>query len=633
MKNEKETFKPYIRADQILPEFSFTSIFTGLLLAVVFGAANAYLGLRVGMTVSASIPAAVIGMFVMKVILRRKSVLECNMIQTIGSAGESLAAGAIFTMPALFLWAAEGQGSMPGLAEILLIALFGGLLGVLFMVPLRKALIVREHGILPYPEGTACSEVILAGETSGAGASSVFIGIGIAALLKFIVDGLCIAKSTLTCTLEKIHGEISTEVYPALVSVGYICGYRISTYMFAGSILGWLVLIPTIYLFGENSILYPLTDINIAQLWENAGAAGIWSNYIKYIGAGAIAAGGIMSLVKTLPLILQTFHMSVSGLRNTRYSETDIRTNQDLKLPIILGSILILMILIAFVPAVPVDLVGAALIVVFGFFFATVSSRMVGLVGSSNNPVSGMAIATLLFSTLILKKTGHTGIAGMTGAIAIGSVICIIAAMSGDTSQDLKTGFLLGATPWKQQIGELLGTIIAAVSIGGILYLLNAAWGFGSAQIPAPQANLMKLIVEGVMNGNLPWTLVWIGVFIAIFIELLKIPVMPFAIGLYLPIELTACIMIGGVIRLFAERRHYQTPKHKSKVINGGILCCSGMIAGEGLIGVLLAIFAVIGFQPDISHIISFGAWGGAVVLAIVILTILYFSIWSNEKK
>lgn len=630
--NDNENFKPYISPEQILPEFTITSIITGLLLSVIFGAANAYLGLRVGMTVSASIPAAVIGMFVIKVILRKKSALESNMIQTIGSAGESLAAGAIFTMPTLFLWAADGKGSMPGITELLLISLFGGLLGVFFMIPLRKALIVKEHGTLPYPEGTACSEVILAGEKGGSSAVSVFLGMGIAALIKFIIDGLGIVKGTITITLDKIHGEISTETYPALISVGYICGFKISSFMLAGGVLGWLVLIPTIYLFGADTTLYPVTDMTIAELWTKAGAIGIWSNYIKYIGAGAIATGGIISLIKTLPLIFSTFGNAMKGVRNSKGMYSNARTDRDLKLPFILVSILIIMILIASVPAVPVDLIGAGLIVIFGFFFATVSSRMVGLVGSSNNPVSGMAIATLLFSTLILKMTGHTGIAGMTGAIAIGSIICIISAIAGDTSQDLKTGYILGATPWKQQAGELMGAVISAISIGGILYLLNAAWGFGSTQIPAPQANLMKMIVEGVMDGNLPWALVFIGAFIAVFIELLQIPVMPFAIGLYLPIELSSCIAIGGLVRWFAEKKH-STNKNNTNLINGGILCCSGMIAGEGLVGVLLAIFAVSGLDTNISDKVNFGQAGGFVILIIVVLTILKFSVWSKNNN
>lgn len=633
---ENKEFKPYISAQTIAPELTFVSMFIGIVLAIVFGAANAYLGLRVGMTVSASIPAAVLGMgtirFVAAFITRKTSVLETNMIQTIGSAGESLAAGAIFTMPALFLWAAEGKGAMPTILEITLIALFGGILGVLFMVPLRQALIVQEHGVLPYPEGMACSEVILAGEKGGSGAKSVFIGLGIGALLKFIVDGICIVKSTAVITIQKIHGEISTEVYPALIGVGYICGFKISSYMFAGGILGWLVLIPAIYLFGQDAVLFP-GDISIAKMWADGGASAIWGSYVRYIGAGAIATGGILSLIKSLPLIIRTFKGAMVGLKDSRGAGTDVRTDQDIKLPVILGGILIIVILIAAVPAIPVNVLGALLIVVFGFFFATVSSRMVGLVGSSNNPVSGMAIATLLVSTIALKASGQTGIAGMTGSIAIGSVICIIAAIAGDTSQDLKTGFILGATPRKQQIGELVGAVVSAIAIGGILYLFNSVWTFGSAKIPAPQANLMKMIVEGVMDGNLPWTLVFIGVFIALLIEILGVPVMPFAIGLYLPIELSACIMIGGVVRWVLERKKYRNEDHKTKVINGGILCCSGMIAGEGLVGVILAILAGFKLNISLADYVNLGQIGGLAVLALGVLTVLKFSLWDKEAN
>lgn len=637
--NEKETFKPYVSADKVLPEFTVSSILVGVILAVVFGAANAYLGLRVGMTVSASIPAAVIGMGIYKMVSRKDTILESNMVQTIGSAGESLAAGAIFTMPALFLWAADGKGEMPGILEISLIALFGGLLGVCFMVPLRKALIVKEHGTLPYPEGTACAEVLLAGEEGGANAATVFIGMGIAAVLKFIVDGFKAVGGVITLTVNKLHGEISTEVYPALVSVGYICGFKISSYMFAGGILGWLVLIPAIYLFGGETILFP-GSTTIAEMWEAGGASALWGSYIRYIGAGAVAAGGIISLIKSLPLIVRTFAEAMKGLKGSQGASNEARTDQDMKLPIILGMILVLAVLIALVPQVPVDIIGAVIIVIFGFFFATVSSRMVGLVGSSNNPVSGMAIATLLVTTLILKGTGKTGIAGMTAAIAIGSIICIVAAMAGDMSQDLKTGYILGATPKKQQYGEIIGSIVSAVTIGFVLYLLNAAWGFGTTELAAPQATLMKMIVEGVMDGNLPWTLVFIGVFIAIVVELLRIPVLPFAIGLYLPIELSSCIMIGGVLRWALEKKKYASEKKKERIINNGVLCCSGMIAGEGLVGIILAILAVIPLGAgtladavDLSGVINLGQIGGLIILVLVILTILKFTIWSKDAK
>ena len=631
--NKNTEFKPYIPAEKITPELTVTSVIMGCILAVIFGAANAYLGLRVGMTVSASIPAAVISMGVIRVILRRNSILESNMVQTIGSAGESLAAGAIFTMPALFLWAEEGLTSKPGIVEITLIALCGGILGVLFMVPLRNALIVKEHATLLYPEGTACADVLLAGEEGGANASTVFSGMGLAAVFKFVVDGLKLLPADVSAAFKSFKGEIGMEVYPALLGVGYIVGPKIASYMFTGSLIGWMVIIPLICLFGPDTWMYPAAEgTTIAQLYANGGASAIWSTYVKYIGAGAIATGGIISLIKSLPLIVTTFRDSMKSMKGSKNTSTE-RTAQDLPMQFILLGVIAMVFIIWIVPAIPVTLLGACIIVVFGFFFATVSSRMVGLVGSSNNPVSGMAIATLLISTLILKSLGQTGIEGMTGAIAIGSVICVIAALAGDTSQDLKTGYLLGATPKKQQIGELIGILASALAIGGVLYLLHKAWGYGSEEIPAPQATLMKMIVEGIMGGQLPWNLVFIGVFIALAIEIVGVPVMPFAVGLYLPIQLNACIMIGGLVNLFMNRRKNVDQKTKDLQLNDGTLYCAGMIAGEGLVGIALAILAVFGLDPSAAlNGFSFGMIGSIVIMAFIILTLLKASLWGKNR-
>ena len=630
--NKNTEFKPYIPAEKITPELTVTSVIMGCILAVIFGAANAYLGLRVGMTVSASIPAAVISMGVIRVILRRNSILESNMVQTIGSAGESLAAGAIFTMPALFLWAEEGLTSKPGIVEITLIALCGSILGVLFMVPLRNALIVKEHATLLYPEGTACADVLLAGEEGGANASTVFSGMGLAAIFKFVVDGLKLLPADVSAAFKSFKGEIGMEVYPALLGVGYIVGPKIASYMFTGSLIGWMVIIPLICLFGPDTWMYPAAEgTTIAQLYANGGAAAIWSTYVKYIGAGAIATGGIISLIKSLPLIVTTFRDSMKSMKGSKNTSTE-RTAQDLPMQFILLGVIAMVFIIWVVPAIPVTLLGAFIIVVFGFFFATVSSRMVGLVGSSNNPVSGMAIATLLIATFAIKSSGKTGIDGMTAAIAVGSVICIIAAIAGDTSQDLKTGYLLGATPKKQQMGEMLGVVVSGLAIGGVLYLLDAAWGYGTAEIPAPQAQLMKMIVEGIMGGNLPWGLVFVGVFLAICLEILRIPVMPFAIGLYLPIYLNATIMIGGIVRGLLDRRKGVDEKTKTAQATDGTLYCAGMIAGEGLVGILLAIFAVVGISLDMSGVVNLGNIGGVVLMIIMILSLLKFSIWRKKK-
>ena len=629
--DNKNEFKPYVPAEKVTAELTVTSIIMGVLLAVVFGAANAYLGLRVGMTVSASIPAAVIAMGVIRIIMRRNSILESNIVQTAGSAGESLAAGAIFTLPALFLWAAEGKMDKPGILEITLIALIGGLLGVFFMVPLRNALIVKEHATLPYPEGTACAEVLLAGEKGGANASTVFAGMGFAALFKFIIDGVKLVAGEVSYTIKGFKGTIGTQIYPAVMSVGYICGARISSYMFAGGILSWMVLIPLIVLFGENSILYPGVDQTIGEMFAEGGASAIWSSYIRYIGAGALAAGGIISLIKSLPLIISTFSGALKSIKGAGTNSTE-RTARDMNMKVVLIVIAVLTLLIWLVPAIPVNPIGAVIIVVFGFFFATVSSRMVGIVGSSNNPVSGMAIATLLIATLILKLTGSTGAAGMASAIAIGSIICIVAAISGDTSQDLKTGFLLGATPKKQQYAEVIGVVASALAIGGTLYLLDKAWGFGSEQLAAPQATLMKLIVEGVMDANLPWALVFTGAAIAVVVEVIGIPVLPFAIGIYLPVQLNACIMVGGLVRLALDKL---CKKNKEAVVNDGILFSSGMIAGEGLVGIALALLAVFGVDKviDLSKYVpaTVSNLGGIALFAVIVLTLLKFTVWKKR--
>lgn len=633
--DKNNNFKPYVPSEKITPEITVRSIIVGVFLAVVFGAANAYLGLRVGMTVSASIPAAVISMGVFRIAFRKKSLLESNIVQTIGSAGESVAAGAIFTLPALFLWAAEGKVDKPQILEITLIALIGGLLGVFFMIPLRNALIVKEHGILPYPEGTACAEVLLAGEKTSTGAESVFYGIGVSSVFKFIVDGLKVVSGEVSLRVKNFAGEIGTQIYPAVLSVGYICGVKISSYMFAGGVLSWLVLIPLVVTFGRDAVLYP-ADVSIGEIYLTGGASGIWSSYIRYIGAGVLAAGGIISLIKSMPLILKTFSGSISGLLGKKENSNE-RTNKDLSIKTVLIAVLLLTLLIWILPVMPIGIIGSFIVVVFGFFFAAVSSRMVGLVGGSNNPVSGMAIATLLISTLVLKLSGSDGIDGMLSAIAIGSVICIISAIAGDTSQDLKTGFILGATPKKQQIGEIIGVTASALAIGATLYLLDSAWGFGSEELGAPQATLMKLITEGVMEGNLPWELVIVGVFIAIVVEIIGIPVLPFAIGTYLPVHLNACIMIGGLIRYFVEKRKLHD-EEKTKSVNKGILFCSGMIAGEGLVGILLALLSVFG----IANLFDFSSFvpetiynnGGLVLLLVVVFTVFNFTkVKKGEKK
>lgn len=583
MKNieDNKEFKPYIPADKVMSELSITSVILGIILAVIFGGANAYLGLRVGMTVSASIPAAVVSMGIIRIILKRNSILENNNVQTIGSAGESVAAGAIFTLPVLFMWFNEGKADYPKYAEITLICGAASILGILFMIPLRKVLIVKEHYKLPYPEGTACAKVLMAGENNKSDANLVFAGLGIAAIYKFMADGLKLFSSEVHYDIKRLKGAaIGIDILPALLSVGYICGPKIAGYMFAGGLISWIGLMPLINMFGDNIIMFPGDKaINLMSSGE------LWSNYIRYIGAGAVAAAGIISLVKTLPIIFSSFSKTLR--RKGENEENVTRLNKNIDNKLIWTGIVVIVLFLWLSPIFPINFLGAILIVIFGFFFATVSSRMVGLVGSSNNPVSGMAIATLIITGVILSSSGIKTNNALTGTIVVGSVICIVAAISGDTSQDLKTGYILGATPMKQQIGEIIGVVASSLAISGVLYLLNNAWGFGSSELPAPQATLMKIVVEGVMEGNLPWNLIMIGAAVAIAVEIMGVPALPFAVGMYLPIYLSAGIMLGGVVRFLID-------KFADKVSEKGILVSSGMIAGEGLVGIILAILEVV---------------------------------------
>ena len=561
-------------------ELTVTAVVLGVLLAVVFGAANAYLGLRVGLTVSASVPAAVISMGVLRFVLRRDSILENNMVQTIGSAGESLAAGAIFTLPALYLWAGERPAdfAVPELLSVTLIALAGGTLGVLLMVPLRRPLIVADK-TLTYPEGLACADVLRAGEAGAKHAKNVFAGLGVAAAVKFVTGWLQWIPETFLWPVKLVRGAVGFDVSPALLGVGYIVGPKISAFLFGGAMLGWMVLMPILV----------ATVPEAASLWDAGGVKDIWRNYVRYVGAGAIAVGGFVSLVRSLPTFLHAFKPLKGAPNGEGSAERD--DGQDLPMKTVIGCLVCVVVFIWLVPAVPVSFLGALLIAIFGFFFAAVSARMVGLVGSSNNPVSGMTIATLVVSTLVLKETGSVGAAGMTAAIAIGSVVCIVAAIAGDTAQDLKTGNLLGATPWKQQVGELVGVTASALAIGGVLVLLHKAWGFGSDAISAPQAMLMKGIVEGIMEGGLPWNLIGIGAAIAAVLALLRVPVMPVAIGMYLPVGLSVTMFAGGLLRWAVSRRRGE---EASKAEDVGTLLSAGLVAGEGLCGIILAILALI---------------------------------------
>ncbi len=557
-------------------EFTLRALVLGVLLAVVFGAANAYLGLKAGMTVSASIPAAVVSMAILRGLLRSGTILENNIVQTIASAGESLAAGVIFTVPALIL-----LGLNPSLFLIFLVAATGGLLGVLLMVPIRKHLIEDEHETLPYPEGTACAEVLEAGEEGGRKAGEVFLGMGLGALLKLLPAGFRLYPGAPSVFLRPLKTVLGVDLSPALVGVGYILGLRISALVLAGGVLGWFVFIPLI----AHLQAIPLHGAD--QVFE------IWHTRIRYIGAGAVLAGGIVSLLRSFPAILAT-------LRNLRLGQS----RRDLPLAWVLLGVTLGFLLLWLGPWFGLGFYGALFSVLFAFLFVLVSARIVGIVGSSSNPVSGMTIATLLVTALIFVKLGASGAAGMLKVLTLGAVVCIAAAIAGDTAQDLKTGFLVGATPWKQQIGELVGVLTSAVFIGWTLYLLHHAYTIGSRELSAPQATLMSLVVKGVFEGNLPWFLVGTGVFTALTVELLGIPSLPFAVGLYLPLELSTSLAVGGLVA-YATRHTQQ-----------GVLFASGLVAGDALTGILIALALTLGLRLPAGAGFPPLAWVALVTLA-----------------
>ncbi|RCW48164.1 MULTISPECIES: OPT family oligopeptide transporter [unclassified Halanaerobium] len=620
-----EEYQPYVAAETVMPEFTITSIILGIIMTIIFGAANAYLGLKVGMTVSASVPAAVISMGVIRGILKRDSILENNMVQTISSAGESVAAGVIFTIPALIIWGVD-----PSIFKMFLLALLGGLVGVLFMIPLRKHLIVGEHGRLPYPEGTACAEVLVAGEKGGVGAKTVFTGLGVGALYKILGEakGFNIWPTRVEWGIPGIEGAaIGMDILPALLGVGFIIGPRISALMFSGGVMGWLVFIPLMTLIGKSGTpIYP-ANVPISEL----GYWGIWDNYIRYIGAGAVALGGIISLIKALPTIWDSFKAALSGLTKNVDIKSN-RTSEDLPLKWVLSIAVAIIILIAVMPQIPVGIWGAIFVLIFGFFFVTVSSRIVGIVGSSSNPASGMTIATLLFTTALFKALGWSGESGMIAALSVGAIVCIAIAVAGDTSQDLKTGFLVGATPRKQQLGEMLGVLISALVIGFVLLLLHEAYTIGSKDLAAPQATLMSMVVEGVMKGTLPWTFIFIGAFSAVIVELFGIRSLPFAVGLYLPIHLSAPIIIGGLIKGILNKQKDKNQESFERRREKGVLYASGLIAGDAVMGVVLAIFAYFklsfGFRET-----PLGPIWGLIFFASLVITLIYNSILSKNNS
>ena len=597
-------YEPYVPAGERLAEFTFKAIGLGILFGIVFGAANAYLGLRAGLTISTSIPVAVMTVAVFKALEaagRKGTLLEANLSQTVGSASSSLASGIIFTLPALFLW-----GLSPTLLQMTMLAMCGGLLGILFMVPLRRFLIEREHGRLPYPEGTACAEVLVANEVGGGNARFVFIGLAAGAAFKALTSWARAIPDAVHFRLPwPRKAEVGMDLAPALFGVGFILGPRIAAVMVGGGLLAWLVIIPLLDWWGSGRELplYPETALLMADMSPGQ----LWSRYIRYIGAGAVAAAGIITLARSLPVMLDSFRIGFDQLRQ-QGGENPVaipRTGQDLPLRAVGIGVLLVIAVLAFVPipfgevgGIGHRLVAAVCVAVFAFFFVTVASRIVGLVGVTSNPTSGMTIAALLGTSGIFLAMGWTDITGKAAAITVGCVVAIAASISGDTSQDLKTGYLLGATPRRQQVGELVGVLTSAVFVCLAVLLLAETFGFGSKELPAPQATLMKLVIDGVLDQSLPWGLVGIGIGIAIACELLRIPSLPFAVGVYLPVSTMTPIFLGGLLRWWAERGASGVDAAGERR-ERGILLGSGFVGGEGLLGVGIAGAAfVLGRRP-----------------------------------
>ena len=577
-------------------EFTFKAILLGVVFGILFGAANAYLGLRAGLTVSTSIPVAVMTVAVFRVlggIGRSGTLLEANIAQTTGSASSSLASGVIFTLPALFMW-----GVPPALLQMVLLALCGGLLGVLFMVPLRRFLIVREHARLPYPEGTACAEVLKASQGSSGQSRDVFIGIGIGAAFKALTSWVRAIPDSVGFQLPLLKkAEVGFDLSAALFGVGYILGPRVAGIMVGGGLLASLLIIPGLHYWGQSLThpFFPETQMLIADMSPGQ----LWNRYVRYIGAGAVAAAGIMTLIRSLPMMLESFRVGAAqfgsiGRQGGQVSATPERTARDLPMPLLLAGLAVVVLVMAVIPQVfgGLDDLGhralaAVCVTLFAFFFVTVAARIVGLVGVTSNPTSGMTIAALLGTAAVFMALGWNDLSGKATALMVGCVVAIAASISGDTSQDLKTGYLLGATPRAQQIGQILGVLTSATFVCLSVMLLAKTFGFGTQALPAPQATLMKLVIDGVIDQSLPWVLVGIGVAIAVVCELLRIPSLAFAVGVYLPVSTMTPLFLGGLLKWWLTRG--KDAERASRRSERGVLLASGFVGGEGLLGVGIA--------------------------------------------
>lgn len=608
-----------------MAEFTFKAVVTGVLLGIVFGAANAYLGLRVGLTVSTSIPAAVIAVAIFKIISKHFTILETNITQTIGSASTALASGAIFTIPALFMW-----GVIPPYFQIVALCFLGGLLGLAAMIPLRKILIVDAHKELPYPEGTACAAVLHATSQASKAGKWIFYGIAMGVIIKLAVSALFVMPSKISFLLPVLpKAQIALELAPALLAVGFILGYRQSSVLVAGSIISTLALTPLIAWMGTSltTPLFPETKTLIIDMSAND----IWSRYVRYIGAGAVAAAGILTVLKNMPVMYKAFSAVIKGITKRKgdiLTEEIKSTEHDLPPTFVVGSILTVLLIAAFVPGifagnmtlVPRVISGIG-VGIFGILFVAVAARIVGIVGVSSQPTSGITLVTLLCVATVFASQGWNDLAARAAVLTVGTIVAIAASKAGDISQDLKTGYLVGATPAKQQFGQIIGLAFACWAVAATIFLLGSAYEFGSAEIPAPQATLMKTVIEGVLRGNLPWDLVLTGAGISVAAMICGISGLAFAIGVYLPLSTMLALFVGGCIRTIVEK--FTTDK-EGREHDPGVLAASGLVAGEGLAGVLVAALVAFGALPKGKDTLFTGSIGFAVALLTIGLICIF---------
>ena len=623
-------FKPYVPDQTVMPEFTVKSVGVGAIFGLLFGASTVYLALKAGLTVSASIPVAVLSISVLKK-LGGSTILENNIVQTIGSAGESIASGVVFTLPGFLFLAADSRTHQSVGAPyfsypvIFTLAVLGGILGVLMMIPLRRALIVKEHGNLPYPEGTACAQVLIAGERGGDMAATAYKGLAYAivyALFQQVFKVIAEIPKYVTSVTSKVFpaASVAASVTPEYLGVGYIIGPRIGGVLVAGGVLASLGLIPLLAaLVPQQMVAIQLTKLGYLADTAHSGRFGwnplthtfvalndaIYFAYVRQIGAGAVAAGGFMTLLRTIPTIVSSFKSSIAALKAGRAGATTRRTEDDLPLTVTIGGSLVLVLIMAFLPFIPGTFLGrlvlGVLIIIFGFFFVTVSSRIVGIIGTSSSPVSGMTIATLMATCLLFIGFGWTGDVYQPMALCVGGIVCVAAANAGATSQDLKTGFLVGATPKYQQIGLIIGVVVASLVIGITVTALDkptidAATGvvthqIGSNKFPAPQGTLMATLIRGLLSFNLDWQFVLVGVFLAVTIQLCGVSPLSFAVGAYLPLSTTLPIFCGGVVKWIVERTTGK--KHSEEDIDSGSLFATGLVAGGTLLGVAVALLSI----------------------------------------